>query len=65
MSSPLEQDVGRICDADNDGGDYSSPQTEPESGADYRYVIEPLEYVVEHWLMERGQIMEEADPDYG
>jgi hypothetical protein len=57
--------MGSIYYADSDGGHYASPQTEPESGVDYRYVIEPLEYVVEHRLMDRGQIMEEGDPDYG
>jgi hypothetical protein len=63
MPSPLEQDMGRIYNADNDGGYYSSTQTEPESCTDNRYIIKPLKYIMEHRLIERSQIMEEADPD--
>ena len=53
----------RVDNTDNNGGSYPSPQAEPQCGADNRYVIESLKYVVEHRLMERSQIMEKADPN--
>ena len=55
--------MGSIKDADDDRAGDASLQSEPERSQYDRYIVEALEYVVEHVEGERGKIMGKADPD--
>src|SRR6185369_1759272 len=63
MSSPLKKNMRGIYDTDNYGAAKPPPEAEPESGKDYRDIIEPLEDVVQVVEMQGGQVMEQANAE--
>ena len=62
---PLKNDVRDIQETDDDGGEHTAAQPEPEGGENDREIVEPLKDVMQHRQMQRREVVKEADTDDG
>ena len=65
LPAPLEEDMGRVGDADDERAQQSAAETEPEGGQDDRQVVETLKNVVQVGQVQRSEVVEEADAEDG